>query len=113
MVTLKYIERLRRIDQLIRQQRTGSALELAARMGISRRQLYNLIEELKEFGLPVCFNRSSKTFFYEYNCKLEINIEVKDLDKKEYLIYEGGAIRRTLKYIDNNKIASIFVFTVQ
>jgi transcriptional antiterminator len=92
MVTLKYIERLRRMDQLIRQQCTGNSDEFAERMGVSRRQLYNLIEELKDFGLPISFNRSSRTFFYINNCKLEINIEIKELDRTDYLIYNGGFI---------------------
>jgi predicted DNA-binding transcriptional regulator YafY len=90
MCTIKYIERLERIDQFIRQQRTGTAYEFAEKMGISRRQLYNLLDELKDLGLPVMYSRSTRTFMYEYNCRLKINIEVLELENAELSYYEGG-----------------------
>lgn len=109
MVTLKYIDRLKRMDQLIRQQHTGNSDEFAERMGISRRQLYNLIEELKDFGLPVSFSRRAQTFFYAHNCRLEINIQVKDLDKQDYYVYEGGHVKKTFLNLYSNGVATIYV----
>ena len=90
MCTLKYIERLERIDQFLRQQRTGTAYEFAERLGISRRQLFNLLDELKDLGLPVIYSRSARTFMYEYNCRLKINIEVLELEPVELSYYSGG-----------------------
>ena len=45
----KQIERFQYLDQLIRQKRTGNADELARKLKISRRQVYNCLEEFKDF----------------------------------------------------------------
>jgi predicted DNA-binding transcriptional regulator YafY len=77
MSGLKYIARLERIDQFIRQERTGNAPEFASRLEISVRHLYNLIDELKDLGLPIDYCRTRQTFFYKYQCRIifEIRLE--------------------------------------
>lgn len=70
----KQINRLCYLDQLIRQQRTGSAYDLAQKLQISRRQVYNLIDKLKDLGFEVDYDRYRKTFLYpipfRYNIEL-------------------------------------------
>ncbi|MFW6219219.1 MAG: HTH domain-containing protein [Bacteroidota bacterium] len=44
----KLIGKIQRIDMLIRQERTGNADEFAEMLGISRRQVYNYLDELKD-----------------------------------------------------------------
>ena len=81
MSGLKYISRLERIDQFIRQERTGTAPEFAGRLEISVRQLYNLIEELKDLGLPIAYCRIRRTFFYRTQCRIVFEIKVNEMDK--------------------------------
>ena len=52
---IKQIERLQILSKLIEDQNTGSPKDLSARLGISRRQLYSLVEELKDLGLDISF----------------------------------------------------------
>jgi predicted DNA-binding transcriptional regulator YafY len=80
MSGLKYITRLERIDQFIRQERTGTAPEFAGRLEISVRQLYNLIEELKDLGLPIEYCRIRRTFFYRTQCRIVFEIKVNEMD---------------------------------
>jgi len=80
MSGLRYISRLERIDQLIRQERTGNAPAFAGRLEISVRQLYNLIEELKDLGLPIEYCRTRQTFFYRYYCRIIFEIRVDEHD---------------------------------
>jgi len=91
MKTLKQLERLRKVHQLIQQENTGTPTELASRLGISRRQLYNLIEYLKELGAPLLYNRKTNTFYYGNDFDLLVNVSVQVLIKNELItIYAGN-----------------------
>jgi len=58
-------ERLYKLHDLIQQEGTGPPVEFANRLHISRRQLYNMIDELKDRGVSVEYSRNRKTFFYK------------------------------------------------
>ena len=54
------------LTELIRQRATGSPAELAKKLGISERMVYNYIEDLKaEFNAPIKYNRTERTYYYE------------------------------------------------
>jgi predicted DNA-binding transcriptional regulator YafY len=76
MSTLKYISRLERLDQLIRHEGTGNAPVFAERLGISVRQLYNLIEELRDLGMPIAYCRIRQTFYYRFPCRIIFEIRM-------------------------------------
>lgn len=84
MSALKYISRMERIDQFIRQERTGNAPAFARRLEISVRQLYNLIDELKDLGLPIEYCRTRQTFFYRYECRIIFEIRVNHFDNADH-----------------------------
>jgi hypothetical protein len=90
MSGLKYISRLERIDQFIRQERTGNAPAFAGRLEISVRQLYNLIDELKDLGLPVEYCRVRQTYYYRYHCRIVFEIRVEEINPLDYKSIQGG-----------------------
>lgn len=90
MNPMKYFEIMERMDQLIRLESTGDAFAFSEKLGISRRQLYYYVEELRSMGLPVCYNRHSKTFYYSVKCRLKIQITVRELSDSENTDYNGG-----------------------
>jgi biotin operon repressor len=53
MSLLKYIDRLKRMDDLIRRKATGSPEEFSQKLNISRSQLLQDLKELKELGAPI------------------------------------------------------------
>jgi Predicted transcriptional regulator len=65
MKAFEVIERLELVHKLISEKRTGTPDELATRLGIKRRALYDLVNEMKSRGAPVLYSRSAKTFYYE------------------------------------------------
>jgi predicted DNA-binding transcriptional regulator YafY len=69
---IDYIERIKKMDDLIRNEQTGNADELAVKMEVSRATVFNYIEVLKSMGAQIEFNKKSKTFFY-----LDKNFEIK------------------------------------
>jgi len=58
------INRMYNIHLLIEQEATGTPDEFAARLRISRRQLYNVLDELKDYGSPHKYSRRRHTFYY-------------------------------------------------
>lgn len=79
---MTFIERLNiieRIDQLIRMQATGSPNELANKLSVSRRCLFDIINLMKSMEAPIKFCDSSKSYYYEYECHFAIGF----VDKKK------------------------------
>lgn len=72
MGLLKYIQRLERIDQLIRLKATGSSNQFANKIGISRSMLMENLREMKEMGAPIVYCRHRETYYYSTECNLII-----------------------------------------
>lgn len=64
MPVTRYIDRLRRMDDLIRKRATGPPDEFAKRLGIKKSTLMIYLKEAKELGAPVMYCRDSQTYYY-------------------------------------------------
>lgn len=60
----EFIKRLDRIDKLVQRKQTGTAQELAERLGISRRTTLEYIAIMKERGAPIYYDRYRKSYCY-------------------------------------------------
>jgi predicted DNA-binding transcriptional regulator YafY len=58
-------QRLKRIDRLIQIKGTGTPAELADKIGISERSIYEYIRLMKEFAAPIEYSRLRKSYFYK------------------------------------------------
>ena len=67
------IDRLYKIHQLILQENTGTPDEFAALFHLSRRQIYNIIDILKDYGADIRFSRTKHTFYYANEFEMSIN----------------------------------------
>ncbi len=76
MNTIKTLERLQRIHSLIQKECTGSPYELAGKMNISERSIYNLIDYLRDFNACVGYDRARKTYYYKNNFSLSLQISL-------------------------------------
>lgn len=61
---------------------TGDASTFAAKLGISRSSLYNLLDELNSFGIEIEYCRERKTYRYLYPELVEIKISICQLTQK-------------------------------
>lgn len=78
---LKYTERLRHADQLIRMEATGAPRMFAQKLGISESYLYGVLDEMRDMGLPLSYNKSRLTYFYTKPVRLRIEICVENILK--------------------------------
>jgi len=64
-MALHVLDRLTLIDNLIRIKGTGPPTQLARRLGVSRRCLFDYLELMKNNGAPIKYSTSRNTYYYE------------------------------------------------
>lgn len=121
MKTLKNLERLQQLHNLINAGNTGSPAEIAEKMNISERLVFNLIDQLKDFEASICYDRKSRTYYYCDHFQLKVNISVSVMSDNElteifagcYFLQENFSPQGSCSdrpYISNNKIMRIEKF---
>lgn len=58
------MRRLRIMNALIFKQETGTPIEFAKTVGVSRSHLYRLLELLGSMEAPICYSRKKRSFYY-------------------------------------------------
>jgi len=96
----KYIERLKRMDQLIRLKATGDAEAFADKLGISRSVLMENLREMRDMGAGIEYCRYSRRYYYTNNCKLVMGFIYNDisLSHDEQIRIKGGNINYFEKF---------------
>ena len=92
MKTLKQLERLKKMHQLIKVASTGTPKEFAKKLNLSQSQLYNILEDLKIKGFPIIYSRNLKTYMYTDYCELEVLYSVQLLTQHDKINIAGGTI---------------------
>lgn len=74
MKILFYIERIGIIHQLVASRKTGTPAEMAVKLHISVSRLAKIIDELRDLGAPIRYDRCAKTYYYAYPYNISVNI---------------------------------------
>lgn len=89
----KYLNRIRRLDALIRRKSTGPPEELADRLDISERWLYKFLRELREeFDCPIVYDHYRQSYVYEERGQIVVGFE--NLSNKKRREISGGFSRK-------------------
>lgn len=89
---VKQIERLQLLNKLIIQESTGTPEELADRLGLSKRQLYNQLDSLKCLGVQIGYSKSHKTYYYEGDAsRMDVSFSLTWINEGESKKIFGGA----------------------
>ena len=64
MFIIDDLKRIHKIHKLIKGQQTGSPEDLASLICVSRRELYYIIEVLKNMGAEINYSRAKQSFCY-------------------------------------------------
>ena len=65
MPILKHIKRLRYIDYMVRKKATGNLESFAKKNHLCKSAMAGVIQEMKELGFPIRFDRSRNTYYYD------------------------------------------------
>ncbi|EZH74896.1 hypothetical protein ATO12_09150 [Aquimarina atlantica] len=98
-IIIKQIEMIERIDRLIRLQATGTPVELASRLGMSRAQTYRIIDIMKELNAPITYDFTIQSFVYEESVGFKFGFYTKELDATEIRSVSGGNSFERLQYL--------------
>jgi len=98
MKTFKQLERVRRAHKFIKQSNTGSPAEFARRLHVSERELYRILEYLREIDAEIAFSRHSNTYYYSDDFELYVDLSIKALVKDELITIYGGNFNSRPRY---------------
>ncbi len=89
---LKYLDRLKKFDYLVRHSMTGSPKECAEKLEISRSRFYEFLEDLKLMDIPVEYDKNMRSYTYQVPGKLVIGFEKKTsiIDERTLNQLKGG-----------------------
>jgi hypothetical protein len=103
MVAMKFINKILRINTLVKLRATGNPRELACKLGISERSVYEYIHDMKELGAPIAFSYSHNSYIYYSEGELMIGFANDSLSKEEEITTFGGRKAWTTQ-VNNDKI---------
>ena len=90
MKMISQLQRIQKINRMIKSARTGSPREFAGELGISESHFYRYIDELQEMGVPIQYSRSRKTYYYEKNTELLLTYSIKIISEQGAKEIVGG-----------------------
>ncbi|TSE05422.1 DNA-binding protein [Aquimarina algiphila] len=80
---IKQLERIERVDQLIRLEATGTPLELASRLRISRTQLHRIINIMKMLNAPIVYDDKIRSYRYKTIVGCQFGFYTKKLETRK------------------------------
>jgi predicted DNA-binding transcriptional regulator YafY len=66
------LNKIKRVDALIRRKATGTPDQLADKLEVSRRTIFRIIDDLKELGAPVIYSKFRQSYQYEDDFELKL-----------------------------------------
>jgi transcription initiation factor IIE alpha subunit len=75
-----------RIHELIRKKATGTPVELAAKLDICERQVYRILSDFKDEGLPIKYSKALRSYYYSSDVFMKFELSV----------VENGQIRKII-----------------
>ena len=64
-MNIDFINRLEKLDYLIRIKGTGNPKKLSERLHISERSVYGYLEVLRTLGAPIVYDKARQSYKYE------------------------------------------------
>jgi hypothetical protein len=83
MKAFTQLERMKKMNWLIKTEHTGNPKEFAGKLGICQSHLYNLIEDMKIDGAPIKYSRKRQTYFYERHFEIKLPNSLYFIDRDQ------------------------------
>jgi biotin operon repressor len=90
MSLLRYILKLKTMDELIRKKATGNQEAFCKKVSMSRSLLNNYIKEMKTLGFPIEYDRKRNSYYYRENGHFVHNLFERKISDSESIMVRGG-----------------------
>ncbi|MBS3769878.1 MAG: hypothetical protein V5A47_03910 [Bacteroidales bacterium] len=99
MKALEILERYQKIDRLIKRRNTGNPQTFARKLGISKSQLFNYLEELRVRGAEISYNKTLESYIYQKPVEITavFSVRIKE-DEDQVSEQEGMYLHYTRVY---------------
>lgn len=94
MKAVRQLERLKRINEMIKAKSTGTPEIFCGKLKISRRQLFKDLEIFKYMGAEIAYSKIRETYYYLNGHELEISYSFRLIPKKESQKINGGFFQK-------------------
>jgi predicted DNA-binding transcriptional regulator YafY len=71
----RFLERFKKIDNLISIRGTGTPAQFADKLELSESMLYEYLSVLREQGAPIAYDKEKQTYYYEKRGSFKIIFE--------------------------------------
>jgi predicted DNA-binding transcriptional regulator YafY len=102
MSAIRYINKILRINTLVKLRATGNPRELADKLGISERSVYEYISNMKELGAPIAYSYSHNSYIYYEEGDLVIGFSYEMINNEESESISGGGRNLSLPIFVGN-----------
>ena len=99
------IHRLNSLHRLIKMCNTGSPDELAQKLHISKRHLYNVLDDLRALGAKIDYSRSDYTFYYTNSFELHLDLQVEYLDENDKKCIFAGSFLYNAMFVHGRPLS--------
>jgi len=106
MTFFEHFDALERLHLLIKRKATGTPEHLAELFKVSVSTIKNMLRDLKDRNLPVCYCRERETYYYEYDVEV---VFFKVITKEDQNKITGG--KNNLNYFYQDKIFVLAPYT--
>lgn len=93
MKILDEVQMLERMFELIRKKKSGDSSSFHKKLGISRGKLYNLLDELRDIGIHIRYNKRLRSFCIDDKIKVIVRKPIQII-KEDELKETGGGIKK-------------------
>lgn len=93
------------LHRLIKTHNTGSPQELAEKLRISKRHLYNVLDNLRLLGAKIDYSRSNFTFYYTNHFELHLELQVEFLDEEEKKYVFAGFFLHNARFVHGKALS--------
>lgn len=90
MSFIKYLNRIKYIDCLIRRGATGDLMTLSKKLELSKSAVSYILKEMKEVGFPIKYSKDRNSYYYEEKGKMTEQFFLKEMSDEELRKITGG-----------------------
>ncbi len=90
MKAFEQLERLTRINRMIKEEKTGTPEEFACCLHIGRRRLFEYLDELRTMGVKIGYSKQRGTYYFPNGYEIELRYSLKIISKESAKEIFGG-----------------------